>query len=172
MYIASQEVRWRGIKIAKEERCSYDREKDYPYSQAIEEEIVKSMDNQIYCPYSGQFFHSTSETDIEHIVSLSEAHDSGLCAASAKMKKKFASDLINLTLAEPTINRREKKGHDAGEWMPENNKCWYANKIIEVKKFYNLSVDLKELIVLEKTISECEFFLRKNSFTGNKDYGQ
>ena len=30
MYIASQEVRWRGIKIAKEERCSpYDREKDY-----------------------------------------------------------------------------------------------------------------------------------------------
>ena len=35
---------------------------------------------RIYEPYSGRYFESTRETDIEHIVARSEAHDSGLCA--------------------------------------------------------------------------------------------
>ena len=160
IWTASEEATWRGIRIAKEERCSpYNRSKDYPYSQSIEEAIVKSQNGQIYCPYTGKFFHSTKETDIEHIVSLSEAHDSGLCAASAEIKKQFASDIINLTLAGPTTNRQEKKGHDAGEWMPENNKCWYIDRIIKVKKAYNLSVNPKELVALEEGLLECDSFL-------------
>ena len=51
------------------------------------------------------------ETDIEHIVPLSEAHDSGLCSASATTKARFARDVLNLTLAspqsEPVRERRE-----------------------------------------------------------------
>ena len=41
------------------------------------------MGGIIYGPYTGIWFGSTSETDIEHIVARSEAHDSGLCAADA-----------------------------------------------------------------------------------------
>ena len=48
---------------------------------------------------------STRDTDIEHIVARSEAHDSGLCAASAAVKAAFARDLLNLTLASPRLNR-------------------------------------------------------------------
>ena len=158
---------WRGIKITEEYRCSpYKRSEHYPYSSSIENKIVKSMGNKIYCPYSGKFFNSIRETDIEHIVSLSEAHDSGLCSASTKTKRKFASDLRNLTLADPVINRREKRGYDASEWMPRYNRCWYAYKVIEIKKLYNLSIDPKELSVLKKTISKCRsmamVFLKKS----------
>ena len=155
----AQDNTWRGLKIEKENRCSpYNRSEDYVYSQTIENQIVKSLGNKIYSPYSGKVFKSKEETDIEHIVSLSEAHDSGLCSADKKTKTRFASDIQNLTLASPTVNRDEKSGWDASGWLPEKNKCWFVNKVIEVKKAYNLTVDSEELIALEKVISECSSF--------------
>ena len=157
--VSAQDNTWRGLKIEKENRCSpYNRSKDYEYLQIVENKIVESLGNKIYSPYSGKFFKSIKETDIEHIVSLSEAHDSGLCAANGKTKNKFASDILNLTLASPTVNRDEKSGFDASGWLPEKNKCWFANKVIEVKKAYNLTVDSKELVALEKVISQCSSF--------------
>ena len=38
----------------------------------------------------------TTETDIEHMVARSEAHDSGLCSADLATRRRFASDLLNL----------------------------------------------------------------------------
>ena len=52
----------------------------------------------------GGVFSSTRETDIEHIVARSEAHDSGLCAANPETRNRFASDLLNLTLAAVVKN--------------------------------------------------------------------
>ena len=157
--VLAKDNTWRGLKIEKENRCSpYNRSEDYTYSQTIESKIVEALGNRIYSPYSGKFFNSTKETDIEHIVSLSEAHDSGLCSADKKIKSRFAEDIQNLTLASPSLNRDEKSGHDAGGWLPEKNKCWFANKVIEVKKAYNLTVDSEELIALEKVISQCSSF--------------
>ena len=105
----AQDNTWRGLKIKKENRCSpYNRLEDYVYSQITENQIVKSLGNKVYSPYSGKFFKSQEETDIEHIVSLSEAHDSGLCSADKEIKNRFASDIRNLTLASPTVNRDEK----------------------------------------------------------------
>ena len=157
--VPTQNNTWRGLKIEKENRCSaYNRLQDYSYSQEIENKIVKALGNKIYSPYSGQYFKSTQETDIEHIVSISEAHDSGLCAADKETKNKFAFDIKNLTLASPTVNRDEKSGHDAASWLPKENKCWFANKVIEVKRAYKLAVDSKELIALEQIISDCKSF--------------
>ena len=68
------------------------------------------MGGIIYGPYTGTWFASTSETDIEHIVARSEAHDSGLCAADAATRRRFASDILNLTLASPSVNRSQKSG--------------------------------------------------------------
>lgn len=150
---------WRGLKIAKEERCSdYNREIDYPYSQSVEQKIVESLGNRIYSPYSGKFFGTTEETDIEHIISLSEAHDSGLCSRDSATKIKFASDINNLTLSSPQVNRHEKKGHDAQGWLPEKNQCWFAKTVIDVKSAYDLSVNSEELVSLEKVISNCDSF--------------
>ena len=54
-------------------------------------------------PCSGRLFDKTDATEIEHIlarfVSPSEAHSSGVCRADAVTRERFASDLINLTLA-------------------------------------------------------------------------
>ena len=67
----------------------YDRA-DYRYPQSVEAEIVASMGGRVYGPYTGRFFLSVKETDIEHIVAVSEAHDSGLCAAGPAERRRFA----------------------------------------------------------------------------------
>ena len=87
---------WRGLVVAEEHRCSpYDKKTQYPYPASVEYAIVESMEGHIYGPYTGIYYQSTSDTDIEHIVAASEGHDSGLCAASAETRKAFATDLLN-----------------------------------------------------------------------------
>ncbi|MCY4582730.1 MAG: hypothetical protein OXE50_08035, partial [Chloroflexi bacterium] len=80
---------WRGLVVSPEHRCSpYDSD-DYRYSQSVEPRIVADMGGIIYGPYTGTWFDSTTQTDIEHIVARSEAHDSGLCAVDAATKRRF-----------------------------------------------------------------------------------
>ena len=146
---------WRGIVVAPEDRCSpYDSD-DYPYSQSVERRIVADMGGIVYGPYTGMWFESTSETDIEHIVARSEAHDSGLCAADAATRRRFASDLINLTLASPSVNRHQKSAKDAAEWLPDLNQCWFANRVVEVRERYDLTIDERERDALEDILSGC-----------------
>ena len=141
--------------VAPEDRCSpYDSD-DYRYSQSVEQRIVTSMGGIVYGPYTGRWFDNTSETDIEHIVARSEAHDSGLCDASAETRRRFATDLLNLTLASPEVNRSQKSGKDASEWLPELNRCWFASRVVEVRREYALSVDEHERDILEGILSGC-----------------
>ena len=153
-----QAVEWRGLQIAPENRCApYDR-RDYPYPASVEARIVAAMGGQVYGPYTGRVFASRRDTDIEHIVATSEAHDSGLCARDAATKRRFARDLLNLTLAAPEVNRcgrSGKCGFDAGEWLPPRNRCWFAARVVAVKRKYALAVDAREAAALENVLTRC-----------------
>ena len=146
---------WRGLTVAPENRCSDYSKRHYPYRQSVELGIINRMGGRICGPYTGRTFSDRSETDIEHIVATSEAHDSGMCAMDAATKRRFASDLDNLTLASPGVNRHQKSGKDAGEWLPERNLCWFANQVVSVKRKYSLSVDSRERNALERVLSGC-----------------
>ena len=146
---------WRGLTVAPEHRCSpYDKRADYPYPQSVEQDIVRGL-GAVYGPYTGTCFGSTGDTDIEHVVATSEAHDSGLCAADRATRKRFARDLRNLTLASPRVNRHQKSGKDAGEWVPVRNRCWFVGRVLEVKRAYRLTVDPREAEALERVLRGC-----------------
>ncbi len=147
---------WRGLTVAPENRCSSYSSNDYSYPSSVEAKIVESLGGTIYGPYTGTCFSSTTETDIEHIVARTEAHDSGMCAESVDRRKEFAQDLLNLTLASPGVNRDQKSDKDAAEWLPDVNQCWYADRIVQVKAKYNLTVDPAERDALEQVLSACE----------------
>ena len=151
-------VTWRGLAVAAENRCSTYRARDYRYSSSIEAKIVTEMGGIIYGPYTGTHFASTRETDIEHMVARSEAHDSGLCDSDDAMKKAFASDLLNLTLASPGVNRYQKSSKDAAEWLPTLNKCWFADRVVKVRVKYRLTVNQAEADALEAVIAACTSF--------------
>lgn len=146
---------WRGLKVEPERRCSpYDPD-DYRYSQSVEDRIIADYGG-VYSPYTGRWFSSQRETDIEHMVARSEAHDSGLCAADLATRRRFANDLLNLTLASPSVNRGQKIARDAAEWLPEKNRCWFAARVVEVRRRYRLTIDRREADALERVLSACE----------------
>lgn len=145
------------ITLAPENRCSpYDRS-DYYYPQSIELRIIaENLDGQIISPYTGEVFSSRSQTDIEHIVATSEAHDSGLCAATAATRRGFAQDLDNLTLASPSLNRHQKSAKDLAEWRPAENVCWFAQTVVQVKAKYSLSMDDSEANAAIEILQRCD----------------
>ena len=109
----------------------------------------------IYGPYTETWFGSIRETDIEHIVARSEAHDSGLCAADPATKAEFASDILNLTLASPSVNRHQKSANDVAEWLPDLNHCWYVNRTVEVRREYGLTIDQVEADAVARDLTGC-----------------
>ncbi len=109
----------------------------------------------MFDPYTGICYDSETETDIEHIVALQEAHYSGMCFADTETKRTFAGDLLNLTLAAPEVNR-EKSSLDAFDWMPETNRCWFARRVLDVKLKYGMTEDRDESEALEFVLAGCE----------------
>lgn len=145
---------WRGLVVAPENRCSPYQSRDYSYPQSVELRIIADI-GKIYGPYTGRCFASRYETDIEHMVARSEAHDSGLCAADAGTRRRFAQDPLNLTLAAPEVNRYQKRAYDAADWLPTKNKCWFAFRVIEVRRKYGLTIDRREANALDRLLSTC-----------------
>ena len=151
---AGNQETWRGIEIRDEYRCSrYDAD-DYWYPQSVELSIIAELGG-IYSPYTNEIFEDRYETDIEHMIARSEAHDSGLCRATKATRAAFAQDLLNLTLAAPALNRREKGAKDATDWLPDYNQCWFAERVIAVRRKYRLTIDRAEAGTLDLVLSRC-----------------
>ena len=147
---------WRGLVVAPEQRCSDYASRAYSYPQSVEPRIVAGMGGRIYGPYTGTCFATTRQTDIEHIVARSEAHDSGLCFADPETKRRFSRDLLNLTLASPRVNRYQKRAHDAADWLPALNRCWFAGRVIQVRRKYRLTIDRREAAALDQVLKACQ----------------
>ena len=143
---------WRGLVVAPEERCAPYDASEYHYSQSVEPQIADSLGG-VYSPYTCETFKALNETDIEHIVARSEAHDSGLCAASPERKSEFARDMRNLTLTDPYLNRDEKGAKDAANWTPDENKCWFARRVIDIRLAYGLTIDRREADALDAILA-------------------
>ncbi|MCY3738215.1 MAG: T9SS type A sorting domain-containing protein [Gemmatimonadaceae bacterium] len=143
---------WRGLKVCEERpRSGYDRSDYGTGYRTLEDEIIAMLPGtmkhagQVYTPYSCLPFTirpgGGAGTDIEHIVALAEAHDSHIQSGRRRL---FASDLDNLTIADPRVNRALKRDSDAGEWRPDHHGAWFAERVIAVKLKYGLSVDPAE----------------------------
>ena len=145
---------FKDLVMVPENRCSAYERRDYPYPQSVEPRIIEAL-GSVYGPYTGECFSSKRETDIEHIVAVSEAHDSGLCAAGPATRKAFARDLLNLTLASPRVNRHLKSAKDAAEWTPDKNRCWFAQRTIDVRRKYGLTIDRREAEAVRAILSRC-----------------
>ena len=157
MAAAASAQTWRGLQVAPEYRClPYDAD-DYRYPQSVEDRITADLGG-VYGPYTGRWFASDTETDIEHMVARSEAHDSGLCAADDAQRRAFARDLLNLTLAAPGVNRHQKSDRDAAEWLPQRNRCWFAARVVEVRRKYALTIDRREADALDAVLDLLEVY--------------
>lgn len=144
---------WMGLVVEPEERCStYDRDL-YPYGSSADLAISSEL-GAIFGPYENRCFDDVRDVSVEHMVALSEAHDSGMCRADGITKLRFAQDPDNLTLASPGVNQR-KSHYDVAGWLPDHNRCWYANRVVKVKRKYGMSIDEAERDALQEVLSKC-----------------
>ena len=145
---------WNGVVVAPENRCApYDRD-TYPYPWSVEDTLIAELGG-ILSPYTCERFASKFDADIEHIVALSEAHDSGLCAADTSTRREFARDQLNLTLASPAVNRYQKGAKDVAEWTPDHNVCWFAARNLAVRQKYDLTIDPREAEAIDSILNSC-----------------
>ena len=144
--------------MAAEDRCSpYDSD-DYTYPQSVEAQIViNDFGGLVYGPYTHTYFDNSGETDIEHIVARSAAHDSGPCAATVATRTAFAQDLLNLSLAAPSLNRHEKVAKDAATGYPSRISVG-SQIVVRVRKEYDLTIDRREADALDTVIAGCDSF--------------
>ena len=106
--------------------------------------------------YEGEGGLSAPSFDIDHIVALSEAWDSGASEWGPYDRDIFADDLLNLVAVSASSNR-SKGGRDAGEWLPSNplGKCFLSIRVIQVKSKWELSIDQDEYDALKNLITDC-----------------
>ena len=108
-----------------------------------------------YSWYDGTTTTNSSSFDVDHIVSLAEAHDSGGANWSRSKKQEFANYEVNLVLVSASSNR-SKSDKDVAEWKPAQQAwCATATRIVSVKYSFGLSVDQAEADALEEMLGYC-----------------
>ncbi len=143
--------RWRGIRVEPEVgRSGYVRP-----SWNVRDTDIYRQDGSPDCTAYTQTPITNVGTgdglDREHIVALAEAWDSRPAGFSQATLRRIAEDHDNLTLATASANR-SKGARDAAEWRPDHNGAWMANRVVEVKREYDLSVDPTERDWLERLL--------------------
>ena len=103
------------------------------------------------CPYTGKCLYSASDVDIDHIVSLKEAHISGGASWSKRKRFKFANDFDNLLAVYDKENRR-KSSKSPVKWKPPLKSYWkeFSRRWRYVKEKWGLRISKKEDMVLRR----------------------
>ncbi len=101
-----------------------------------------------YSPYDGAKLSDRGDVDIDHVVALKEAWDSGAWAWSESQRKAYANDLTDrrtLVAVRDRVNA-SKSDKDPSNWMPPLRSYWcsYLGDWISVKARWNLSMDQSE----------------------------
>jgi len=107
--------------------------------------------------YDGVSTANPSTFDIDHMVPLKEAWDSGAWRWSAATRNNYANDLgyAAALIAVSASSNRSKSDRDPTDWLPALARCTYAKYWIGVKYRWRLSVDPAEKSALTRVLSNC-----------------
>ena len=107
-------------------------------------------------PYSGDSYTDPRQLQIDHLVPLHNAHQSGGGIWTSGAKTQFANDPNNLVAVFGPLN--EMKGSQGPEeWRPPNKDYWctYATTWANVKAQWGLTATVSEWVALIEMSEEC-----------------
>ncbi|CAL9586254.1 MULTISPECIES: HNH endonuclease family protein [unclassified Streptomyces] len=164
------------LTVATENRTGYDRDL-FPHwitqsgtcntretvlkrdgSNVVTDSACASTSGSWYSVYDGATWTAASDVDIDHLVPLAEAWDSGASGWTTSRRQAFANDLTRPQLIAVTDNVNQAKGdQDPATWMPSRTAyhCTYLRAWVQVKYYYGLSVDSAEKSALTSGLAGC-----------------
>ena len=113
-------------------------------------------------PYTGQRIafkrgaNSSGAVQIDHVVALSNAWQTGAQQLSSEQRISLANDPLELLAVDGPANQQKGDG-DAATWLPSNKpfRCQYIARQIAVKKKYSLWVTPPERAAMERILASC-----------------
>ncbi|MET8824941.1 HNH endonuclease family protein [Streptomyces sp. NPDC004610] len=127
-------------------------------SNVVTDAACAATSGSWYSPYDGATWSAASDVDIDHLVPLAEAWDSGAGSWTTARRQSFANDLTRPQLIAVTDNVNQAKGdQDPATWMPSRTdyRCVYVRAWVQVKYYYGLSVDTAEKSALTGYLNAC-----------------
>jgi hypothetical protein len=107
--------------------------------------------------YDHETWTASSDVDIDHLVALKEAWDSGARTWDDATRERYANDLGDpRTLLAVTDNvNASKSDRDVAEWLPTYGVCRYVRMWVAVKLRWGLTVDATERRTLRAEAGQC-----------------
>ena len=108
----------------------------------------KVIEGDWLSPYDNVAHTNPSALDIDHMIPLKEAWDSGAWAWSAMKRQLFANDLTDSRslIAVTAGQNRSKSDRDPSNWLPPQTqyRCTYLAEWVAIKSHWKLSMDQSE----------------------------
>jgi hypothetical protein len=100
---------------------------------------------------------SSALVQIDHVVALSDAWQTGAQQWDEFTRRNFANDPLNLQATIGWVNQ-EKGDGDAATWLPPNTsyRCAYVTRIVDIKAAYHLWVTPAEHDAIARVLADCE----------------
>ncbi|MGX1762361.1 HNH endonuclease family protein [Streptomyces lydicus] len=167
------------LTVARESRTGYERDKFRLWTDADHDgcdtrkevllaEAVKKPRQGKSCRLTGGTWRSyyddrtvtdARKLDIDHVVPLAEAWDSGASKWTAQRREQYANDLgADRSLVAVSLGPNRTKGDkDPAEWMPpaKDATCTYATDWVTAKLRWKLTVDPTEARALQTIAAGC-----------------
>ena len=113
-------------------------------------------------PYSGEIINfirgvaTSSAIQIDHVVALSNAWQTGAFKLTLAQRTAFANDPSNLLAVKGKLNSQKGDG-DAATWLPprKSYRCEYVTKQVMVKAKYGLWLTAPEKAAILKILKTC-----------------
>ena len=150
------------LPVAAEYDAGYDRDDWGPHNSGLCRGAVGTAD-----PYTGT---PIDTCNVDHVVALHEAHESGGWAWPSSQKQRFSQDPDNHVASRACVNQ-SKGGDDISEWSDADiasssacgdgyrvtaaGRCFLASTTVAVKAAWGLAADQAEADTLSATLSVC-----------------
>ncbi|MGW7261168.1 HNH endonuclease family protein [Streptomyces sp. NPDC054834] len=167
------------LPVRTEDRTGYTRDKFKHWTDADKDgcntraEVLKAeavippeqgpkctlTDGEWYSAFDDRYIQGPRGLDVDHLVPLAEAWDSGASAWTAKVREAYANDLGDdrALIAVSAASNRSKADQDPSTWLPpaEGYRCQYVTNWIADKTRWGLSIDTPEQTALSNELSHC-----------------
>ncbi|KDQ10335.1 hypothetical protein BOTBODRAFT_36240 [Botryobasidium botryosum FD-172 SS1] len=127
-------------------------------TNVVTDSACASTSGSWFSVYDGKTWTQASDIDIDHMVPLKEAWVSGARDWTTAQRQAFANDLTRPQLIGVTDTVNQAKGDkDPANWLPPlaSYHCTYVRAWIQVKYYYNLTIDSAEKTKLTSILNGC-----------------